>query len=390
MEEQAKRPRRRRSLLLALLAILLILLCVLAIVILYPIIFPPEGPELTADAGGPYTVDEAQPLTLDGGGSTGSIVSYEWDFGDGTTGSGASPSHTYDDGPAEYTVTLTVTDDQGGTATDTAQVTVNNLPPTADADGPYTCQAGEAVTLSGVCTDPSPVDDAAVSCTWADFSGAAVTEPSYNCPDEPGEITVTLTATDKDGASAQDSTTISVTEISTLTADADGPYTGVVGEPVTFDGSGSSPAESIISYEWDFGDGETGSGVVISHTYAATGTYTVILTVADPNTQDTDTTTATITAAGENQPPTAVITTEEIPKAEPCLRFIGSDSTDPDGQIVLYEWDFGDGNTDTGEEIEYCYAEAGDYTVTLTVTDDAGATGSTSLDVTVSVGAEAE
>jgi PKD repeat protein len=389
MEEQAKRPRRRRSLLLALIAILLILLCALVIVILYPIIFPP-GQELTADAGGPYTVGEAEQLTLDGGGSTGSIVSYEWEFGDGMTDTGVSPSHTYDDGPAEYTVTLTVTDDQGGIATDTAQVTVNNLPPTADAGGPYTCQAGETIVLSGVCDDPSPVDDAALSCTWADFSGAAVTEPSYNCPDEPGDITVTLTATDKDGASAPDSTTITVTEVSTLTACADGPYPGTVGVPVTFDGSCSSPAESIISYEWDFGDGETGSGAVISHTYAATGTYTVILTVADPNAQDTDTTTATITAEGENQPPTAVITTEEIPKAEPCLRFIGSDSTDPDGQIVLYEWDFGDGNTDTGEEIEYCYAEAGDYTVTLTVTDDAGATGSTSLDVTVSVGAEAE
>jgi PKD repeat protein len=376
-----RRP-RRRSLLLALAVLLLILLCALLIIIIYPIISPPTT-DLKADAGGPYTVDEAQPLSFDGSASSGgNITNYEWDFGDGSTGSGVSPSHTYQDGPAQYDVTLTVTDDQGRTASDTTQVTVNNLPPTADAGGPYTCQTGETIQLNGTCEDPSPVDAASLTCTWAEFSGAALSQPNYTCPNQPGQVSLTLTATDKDGASAQGSTTVTAGETQ-LTADADGPYSGTVGMPVSFDGSGSAPAEAIISYEWDFGDGQTGAGVVISHTYAATGTYTVILTVADPTTQANDVTTATITAAG-NELPQAVIDSEVIPKtSDECYSLKGTASTDPDGEIVSYVWDLGDGNEKVGPEIEYCYQESGSYTVTLTVTDDAGATDSASVDIEV-------
>ena len=123
--------------------------------------------------------------------------------------------------------------------------------------------------------------------------------------------------------------------------------------------------------------------MVISHTYAATGTYTVTLTVADPTAQASDSTMATITAA-ENQPPKAVIESEIIPKtSDECYNFKGSASADPDGEIVSYVWNLGDGNEKVGPEIEYCYKESGSYTVTLTVTDDAGATGSASVDVKI-------
>jgi PKD repeat protein len=364
-------------------AILLLLLCVLLIIILYPIIFPPPA-GLTANADGPYMVGEAQPLTLDGSGSKGAITAYAWDFGDGTTGSGAKPVHTYPDGPKQFTVTLTVTDAQGRTARDATQVTVNNLPPTADAGGPYTCQVNETIQLNGTCDDPSPVDAATLKCTWADFSGAALTQPSYICPTTPGTRTVTLTATDKDGASAQSSALVTVVQVR-LMADADGPYSGTVGSPVTVDGSGSSPADRITSYQWSFGDGQTGAGAVISHTYAASGTYTLVLTVSDGVTQATDTATATIRAAeGGNQPPQAVITLQAIPKtSNRCYRFTGSASKDPDGQIVSYAWDLGDQNTRTGPEVEYCYAKAGTYHVTLTVTDNGGATGSATSTVVV-------
>jgi len=368
-------------------AILLLLLCGLLIFILYPIIFPPPAAGLTANADGPYTVDEAQPLTLDGSGSKGNIASYAWDFGDGTTGSGVKPVHAYPDGPKQFTATLTVTDTQGRTARNATQVTVNNLPPTANAGGPYTCQVSETIPLSGTCNDPSPVDAATLSCTWADFSGAAISQPSYICPTTPGTRTVTLTATDKDGASAQSSATISVTLIaSRLIADADGPYTGTVGSPVTVDGSGSSPADKITSYQWSFGDGQTGAGVVISHTYAVSGTYALVLTVSDGVTQATDTATATIGAQGPggNQPPQAVIASKVIPKtSNRCYRFTGSASKDPDGQIVSYVWDLGDQTMRTGPEIEYCYAKAGTYRVTLTVTDNGGATGKATTAVAV-------
>jgi hypothetical protein len=79
-------------------------------------------------------------------------------------------------------------------------------------------------------------------------------------------------------------------------ADPNGPYTGTVGVPVAFDGSGSlDPDGTIISYIWDYGEGTTDSGVAPTHTYAAAGTYTVTLTVLDDDgLTDTATTTATI------------------------------------------------------------------------------------------------
>jgi hypothetical protein len=74
-------------------------------------------------------------------------------------------------------------------------------------------------------------------------------------------------------------------------ADPNGPYSGEVGNPVTFDGSGSvDPDGTIVSYDWDFGDGGTGTGVSPTHTYAGAGTYTVTLTVTD-NDGATDTAT---------------------------------------------------------------------------------------------------
>jgi PKD repeat protein len=380
MTNATRRPRRRSTLLA--LAIILLILLIALLILLIPVISPPGG-ELKADAGGPYSVDESQSLALDGSASSGgNITSYEWDFGDGSTGTGVSPSHVYQDGPAQYDVKLTVTDDRGQTASDTTQVTVNNLPPTADAGGPYTCQTGETIPLSGICNDPSPVDAGSLTCAWAEFSGATLSQPNYTCGDKPGEVSLTLTATDKDGASAQSTAIVTVVETQ-LTADADGPYTGTVGMPVSFDGSGSTPAEAIISYEWAFGDGHTGAGVVISHTYAVTGTYVVTLTVADPTTQASDTTTATITTA-ENQPPMAVIASEVIPKtSDECYNFDGSGSSDPDGEIVSYVWNLGDGNEKVGPKIEYCYQQSGTYTVTLTVTDDADATGSASAEVKI-------
>ena len=159
-------------------------------------------------------------------------------------------------------------------------------------------------------------------------------------------------------------------------ADADGPYSGTAGVTViTFDGSGSfDPDGNIVSYDWDFGDGNTGTGVSPTNTYAAAGDYTVTLVVTDDaGDTGTDTSTAAIVAAPQD------------PIADPNgpydgftgqpVAFDGSGSFDPDGgNITQYDWDFGDGNTGTGVSPSHTYATMGDYTVTLTVVDDEGAT----------------
>lgn len=81
-------------------------------------------------------------------------------------------------------------------------------------------------------------------------------------------------------------------------ADADGPHSAVLGNPIAFDGTGSTDSDgSVVAWDWDFGDGQGGSGAQPSHTYASTGSYTVTLTVTDDDDySDVDTTTATVLA----------------------------------------------------------------------------------------------
>ena len=143
-------------------------------------------------------------------------------------------------------------------------------------------------------------------------------------------------------------------------ADPNGPYTGVVDVPVMFDGTGSSdPDGTIASYDWDFGDGNTGTGPQPQHTYVVDGNYTVTLTVTDNigDSSDPVTTTATIDLA--NQAPTADPNGPYTGTVGIAIDFDGSGSTDPDGTIVAYDWDFGDGNTGTGVKPAHIYAADG-------------------------------
>ena len=155
------------------------------------------------------------------------------------------------------------------------------------------------------------------------------------------------------------------------------------GLTVDVDGSGSSdPDGSVVSHHWAFGDGATATGATASHPYAAAGTYTVTLTVTD-NAGATAVETAEVTVSGPpptNQPPTAVIAaTSSALTAD----VDGAGSSDPDGSVVGHAWTFGDGGTGTGVTASHTYAAGGTYTVTLTVTDDEGATASTTAPVTV-------
>ncbi|WP_344801810.1 PKD domain-containing protein [Microlunatus ginsengisoli] len=147
---------------------------------------------------------------------------------------------------------------------------------------------------------------------------------------------------------------------------------------VSFDGTKSSDSDgTIASYAWDFGDGATSTEAKPSHTFAAAGDQTVKLTVTDDD-GATDSVTKTVTTT-DNAKPTAAFTSS-VNKLK--VSFDGTGSTDADGTIASYAWDFGDGGTSTEAKPSHTFAAAGDQTVKLTVTDDEGATDSVTKTVT--------
>jgi PKD repeat protein len=137
-----------------------------------------------------------------------------------------------------------------------------------------------------------------------------------------------------------------------------------------FVGSQSTADAGIEFYDWDFGDGNTSTAADPSHTYATEGTYDVSLTVTDYNGGSDTASYSLAVDDGFNTPPHAVITS--IICSDKTCDFDGSGSTDSDGSVRGYAWDFGDGTNDSGETTTRTYANYGTYTASLVVTDNEG------------------
>src|SRR4029077_21156084 len=139
-----------------------------------PVTVDPSPP--TASAGGPYAGNEGAAVTFNGSGSSdpqGSALTYAWTFGDGTTRTGASPTHVYADN-GSYTVSLTVTDALSLSSTaSTTTATIANVAPTVSAPASLAATAGTALSYSATFSDPG-VNDApwTYSINWGDGSTA--------------------------------------------------------------------------------------------------------------------------------------------------------------------------------------------------------------------------
>ena len=240
----------------------------------------------------PLTVDFDSSASYDFGG--GIIVDHAWDFGDGDTANGSNTTHTYING-GNYTVWLVVTDDSGA--------------------------ASSAQTI----------------------------------------ITVSM----PEGANVAPTAAVNAA-----------PTTGEAPLAVNFDASASSDSDGAITlYSWDFGDGNSGSGQTSSHTYLSAGTYTATITVTDDDGAiDSAQRIITVTdPAPDNEAPTAIISANpQSGNAPLTVNFSGAGSTDSDGSIISFGWDFGDGDTGSGAAASHQFITGGTYTVLLTVTDDGG------------------
>jgi PKD repeat protein len=163
------------------------------------------------------------------------------------------------------------------------------------------------------------------------------------------------------------------------------PTTGAVPFEVVYDASASSdPEGALSSFAWDFGDGQGGTGVRITHSYITQGSYTITLTVTDAQGASSSGS-QTVIALHTNQPPVASFTVVSPAGGDPLsITCDASASSDPDGTIATYAWDFGDGQGGTDVTVIHRYASAGKYVVTLTVTDNEGASSSASQTITIS------
>ncbi len=202
----------------------------------------------------------------------------------------------------------------------------------------------------------------------------------------PGTFTVRLTVTDAFGRSTSSARSVVVLTGSGPTATfAVSPTAPTLEDTVFFNASDSraSAGRSVVSYEWTFGDGDTDSGVTVSHVYEVATTYSVTLTVTDDRgaSDSTSSSVAVISAA----PTATFVFSPTAPTTNTNVRFNAVGSTATSGRtLVSFVWDFGDGNIKSGVTETHTFAVAGEYNVTLTVTDSAGVTATFSRAVTVS------
>ncbi|MBU4509481.1 PKD domain-containing protein [bacterium] len=275
-----------------------------------------------------------------------------------------------------------------GNGGSTPPITLNQSPIASFTADPTSGVAPLEVSFNG--SSSSDSDGSITSYAWDFKDGNTGTGQTVNHTfSSTGSYNVELTVTDDKGATHSITKTINVTETPNQSPTASftaNPTSGVAPLEVSFNASSSSDSDgSIISYQWDFKDGNTGNGETVNHTFSSTGSYNVKLTVTD-NEGATDTTTKniTITETLSNQSPTASFTANPTSGVAPLnVSFNASSSSDPDGTIVSYAWDFKDGYTGNGVTVNHTFNSTGSYNVGLTIKDNEGASDSATKTITV-------
>jgi PKD repeat protein len=290
-------------------------------------------------------------------------LSYVWDFGDGASASGRVVVHEYP-GPGTYTAELQVLDSSGQVGNGAAQgfdVMVKR-PPAAAAGEDIVVAPGQPVTFDGSASlqGERPI----ARHLWDFYDGAqgagATAEHAFASP---GRYIVTLTVEDDSSPPCNFDTDERIVRVNAPpVAEAGEPQRTAVGQQITLDGNRSYDVDGAIgAYAWDLADGTAKTGPVIQHAFATPGTYDVRLTVRDDagvaNSEGSDTVRIVV-----NAPPVAEAGPNRSLAIGEVTTFDAAATSDADGAIVDYRWEFGDGARGAGARVDYAYPRSGTYT----------------------------
>lgn len=301
----------------------------------------------------------------------GSIVRWNWSFGDGRFGAGSAPVHAYAR-PGLYTVTITVTDDGGDADSATTTILVSNRPPFPEFSwNPVGEAASVPITFTSQSTDP---DGEVLTARWSWGDGSAPTggfTATHTFP-RAGTYDVTLTVTDNTFGTSNVTRSVTVANSAPRANMQFGPNPTFRGSEVTFSDTSTDPdGDALVNWTWELGEGRVAFGRVVRHTYTTIGSYDIRLTVTDA---DGQTSSLTRTLRVLNRPPTvALAIAPERPIAGENVTFLatGIDPDAPEGAIE-FEWLFSDGMRASGANVTRVFSHRGDYSAQVRGIDAEG------------------
>jgi PKD repeat protein len=357
----------------------------------------PNAPP-TAIAGPDQTVATGSQVSLDGMGSfdpDGDLLTYRWQMISLPTGSTAfldnptSPTPNFlSDKDGEYVIMLTVNDGWLDSLPDGVVVISArpNAPPVAHAGDDQTVSRNTMISLNASGSyDP---DNDPLSYVWSIVSSP---EGSISQTDDPTSATPKILADKEgdyvfrlvvyDGQLYSNPDTVVVNAVNNPPIANAGPdREAVVGVIVNLNGSGSSDSNGdALTYQWCVVSAPSGSAAAINNPTSPTPTFT-------PDLSGTYTIQLVVNDGQVNGNPDMVNISAVMPNRDPIanpggpysgfvgvpVQFNGSGSSDPDGDTIIFDWQFGDGGAGSGVNPIHIYASAGTYTVTLTASDNRG------------------
>ncbi len=304
--------------------------------------------------------------------TSGSLVSYDWDLGGGNTQNQSSFNYTYT-GPGTYTVVLEVESDQGCRDTVDHDVNIHPKPVTDFAWGDV-CDEQEMQFQELTVISAGNI----IIYDWALGDGTNENQAAFgHFYPGPGVYTVTLEVESDQGCldtAIHDVTVHPKPEAEFSAADV------CDGLEVQFQDQTNLLSGAVANYDWDLGDGNTSNQSSFAYTYAAPGTYTVVLIVeSDQGCLDTVTHDVTVH-------PNPIVDFSASFACEGDTSFFTDQSSILSGAIVTYDWDFGDGGASSDQNPAHIYSVPGTYTATLTLTSDQGCVTSLSIPVVLPPG----